>query len=183
MKSNFLLLTTLALSTFISNTTYALSCHQEANEIIKSYNLQPNDAEGGYFKLTYKLDDTSSDIPKSTAIYYFLKNEDHSLMHKLSNDIIYHFYAGDPVTMVLLKPDGSESTVTLGNDVLHQQQPQVVIPKNTWIGSYIAQGGCYALMGTTMTPGFDPKGYELGDRATLIDSYPEYKSEIVSLTK
>ena len=61
--------------------------------------------------------------------------------------------------------------------------PQIVIPKNTWIGSYVAKGGCYALMGTTMTPGFDPKGYELGDRSTLIKLYPEYKKEIIMLTK
>ncbi len=183
MKFKLPFLTMIALSTVFISQCYAYSCYQEVDEIIKLYQLQPNETEGGYFKLTYKLDDVGSDIPKSTAIYYFLKSENRSLFHKLSNDIIYHFYSGDPVTMVLLKPDGTGSVITLGNDVLHQQQAQVVIPKNTWIGSYVAKGGCYALMGTTMTPGFDPKGYELGDRSNLIKLYPQYKHEIVYLTK
>lgn len=178
-----LFLTMIVSSAIFSSQCCAYACHNEADEIIKLYNLQQNESEGGYFKLTYKLDDVGSDIPKSTAIFYLLKNEDRSLMHKLSSDIIYHFYSGDPVTMVLLKPDRTGSVITLGNDVLHQQQAQVVIPKNTWIGSYITKGGCYALMGTTMTPGFDPKGYELGDRMALIKVYPEYKNEIITLTK
>lgn len=183
MKFKLTFLTMIALSTVFVSQCYAYTYYQDADEIIKLYQLQPNEAEGGYFKLTYKLDDVGSDIPKSTAIFYLLKNEDRSLMHKLSSDIIYHFYSGDPVTMILLKPDGTESAITLGNDVLHQQQVQVVIPKNTWIGSYVAKDGSYALMGTTMTPGFDPKGYELGDRTALIKAYPEYKKEIIMLTK
>lgn len=183
MKFKFSFLTMIALSTVILSQCDAHSCYQDADDIIKLYQLQPNETEGGYFKLTYKLDDVGSDIPKSTAIFYLLKNKDRSLMHKLSSDMIYHFYSGDPVTMVLLKPDGTGSVITLGNNVLHQQQAQVVIPKNTWIGSYVANNGGYALMGTTMTPGFDPKGYELGDRSELIKVYPEYKKEIVMLTK
>lgn len=164
------------------STCYASSCSNDANEIIKLYDLQPSIPEGGYYKLTYKLDDTTSDIPKSTAIFYLLKSTDVSLMHKLSNDIIYHYYSGDPVNMLLLNPDGTGKQIILGNDVLNQQQVQVVVAKNTWIGSYVAQDGCYALMGTTMSPGFDPNGYELGNQSELIKAYPAYANEIIKLT-
>jgi len=182
MKFKFSFLAMIALSTFCVSQSYALNCNQKGDEIIKLYQLLPNETEGGYFKLTYKLDDEGSDVPKSTAIFYLLKNENRSLFHKLSSDIMYHFYSGDPVTMVLLNPNGTGSTLTLGSNVLRKQQVQVVIPKNTWIGSYVAKGGCYALMGTTMTPGFDPKGYELGNRSNLTEMYPQYKHDIFYLT-
>jgi predicted cupin superfamily sugar epimerase len=145
----------IAATTLNWTNSFASYCSDMSDKIIKLYDLQPAGDEGGLFKLTYKLDDPQSDVPKSTAIFYFLNNETKSLLHKVSSDIIYHFYSGDPVTMIQLKPDGTANIVILGNDILHGQQTQVVVPKNTWIGSYVSKSGCYALMGTTMTPGFD----------------------------
>lgn len=181
MKKQYLFLITFLVA-FNSN-GYATCCNpDDAEKIIKQYDLKPAASEGGYYKLTYKLDDPASDIPKATAIYYFLKKEDKSLFHKLNSDIIYHFYAGDPVTLIQLKPDGTGSTTILGNDIFNNQVPQVIVNQNTWMGAFVIKGGCYALMGTTMTPGFDPHGYELGNRWKLIQEYPEYKDQIIYLT-
>ena len=42
--------------------------------------------------------------------------------------------------------------------------------------------GRFALMGTTMAPGFDAKDFELGERATLIGRFPAHAGEITALT-
>jgi predicted cupin superfamily sugar epimerase len=41
----------------------------------------------------------------------------------------------------------------------------------------------YALLGTTMAPGFDYDDYESGRRAELIAQYPEYAAMVESLTR
>ena len=41
-----------------------------------------------------------------------------SLFHRLAFDEVWHFYAGDPLRLVLLHPDGSDEEVVLGGDVL-----------------------------------------------------------------
>lgn len=33
----------------------------------------------------------------STAIYYYISDEEFSALHRLKSDEIFHFYAGDPV--------------------------------------------------------------------------------------
>ena len=40
-----------------------------------------------------------------SAIYYFLTGSDVSVLRRVWGDMLYHFYAGDPVEMVLLDPD------------------------------------------------------------------------------
>jgi predicted cupin superfamily sugar epimerase len=52
-----------------------------------------------------------------------------------------------------------------------------------WQGSRLRPGGSYALLGTTMSPGFDYKDYETGSRETLTKLYPKHSSLIASLTR
>ena len=49
-------------------------------------------------------------------------------------------------------------------------------------GSCLAGGGKFALMGTTMAPGFELSDYEPGVRAVLIRDYPPFKKIIERLT-
>ena len=73
--------------------------------------------------------------------------------------------------MLQLLPDGSSRTITLGSDLAGEQQPQVVVRGGVWQGCKLAPGGKFALMGTTMSPGFDYADYETGDREQLIAQY------------
>jgi predicted cupin superfamily sugar epimerase len=80
--------------------------HNDADKIIKLYNLKVLQFEGGYFKQKYKIENNSSNkIPSATAIIFLLKLGDKSKLHKLSGDEVYHFYTGDPIRMLLLSPD------------------------------------------------------------------------------
>ena len=163
-----------------------------ADFIIKKYGLEPLPGEGGYYVQTYKSNEFihKSALPKryekerafGTAIYYLLTPETFSALHKLPTDEIFHFYLGDPVTMLQLFPDGTSTTVKLGSNIINDQKLQVVVPWNTWQGAHLDNGGEFALFGTTMAPGFEFSDMELGDRESLILKYPDKKDLIQRLT-
>jgi predicted cupin superfamily sugar epimerase len=73
--------------------------------------------------------------------------------------------------------------VILGQNVAAGEQVQFVVPAGVWQGSRIVGGGKYALLGTTMSPGFDPSDYEPGDRADLVARYPQHAASIQALTR
>ena len=120
--------------------------------------------------------------PFGTAIYYLLTPDTYSALHRLPTDEIYHFYMGDAVIMLQLHPDGTSELITLGKRIDKGEQLQVIVPKGTWQGSFLKEGGKFALMGTTMAPGFDFSDYEEGERAFLLKKYPEHRDLIIRLT-
>jgi predicted cupin superfamily sugar epimerase len=163
-----------------------------AQEIIERLGMSPLREEGGYFVEIYRSEEA---IPKQalperyrskrsfgTAIYYLLTPDTVSALHKLESDEIFHFYLGDPVTMLQLHSDGSTNVVALGQDIQASQHLQVVVPCGTWQGSFLQEGGEFALLGCTVAPGFDYRDYESGNRADLLKEYPEHEELIIRLT-
>ncbi len=155
--------------------------------------LVPLPVEGGYFAETYR---SSLRIPReslpglytagrpiATAIYYLLTPDTFSALHRLSGDEIYHVYLGDPVDLLLLHPDGTGEVLTLGQDLEAGMRLQTVAPGGAWQGSRLRDGGHFALLGTTMAPGFAFEDFELGDREALRQDYPAFADWIVSLTR
>lgn len=164
----------------------------DAQRLIEKLGLEPQPDEGGYFRETWRSAESlpadglperyGSDRHLGTAIYYLLTSDGFSHMHRLPTDEVYHFYLGDPVAMLQLHPDGTGTVVTLGSDILNGEVVQCVVPAGTWQGSRVAPGGNFALMGTTMAPGFDSSDYESGDRERLIASHAQFADLIDSLT-
>ena len=164
-----------------------------ADKIIALFNLKPHPEEGGYFVERYRSLETLSEkaLPSryqgirsfGTAIYYLLTPETYSAMHRLRSDEIFHFYLGDPVEMLQLFSDGSGRVCIIGSDILNGMQPQVVVPKGVWQGAKLLRGGNFALLGTTVSPGFERVDYESGHRDELVKSYPQYREWIIALTK
>ncbi len=164
-----------------------------AEELIKMFDMKILPEEGGYYSETHRSmhnlnisslpDEYNSERTLSTAIYYMLTPDTKSLLHRLPTEEIYHFYLGDPVLMLHLYPEGASSTVILGQDINQRQSVQLRVPKGVWQGSYLLEGGKFALMGTTMSPGFDFADYEMGGRVELTKLYPSQKDLIIKLTK
>jgi predicted cupin superfamily sugar epimerase len=164
-----------------------------ADQIRISLNLKPHPEEGGYFIETYRSSETISQkaLPSrykglralGTAIYYLLTPETFSAMHRLQSDEIFHFYLGDPVEMLQLWPDGSGRVVILGSDILNGMQPQVVVPRGVWQGARLLNRGRFALLGATVSPGFEFADYESGRREELVKSYLKFREFIIALTK
>ncbi len=163
-----------------------------AEDIIRQLGLLPHPKEGGYFRETYRSPETvpTQGLPAryphekafSTAIYYLLTPDTFSAMHRVRSDEVFHFYAGDPVQMLQLHPDGSHSIAIIGNDLAAGHVPQVVVAAGTWQGCMLVDGGRYALMGATVAPAFDYDDYEHGDRAMLSSRYPDCARMIERLT-
>jgi predicted cupin superfamily sugar epimerase len=164
-----------------------------AAEVMALLDLRPLPVEGGYYRETYRSAVTlpAAALPPrygggrcaGTAIYYLLTPDTFSALHRLPADEVFHFYLGDPVEMLQLSPDGGGRVVTLGHDLCAGQSPQVVVPAGAWQGSRLADGGRFALLGTTMAPGFDFADYEPGDRAALLTQYPAFAGLIRRLTR
>jgi predicted cupin superfamily sugar epimerase len=163
-----------------------------AQQIQDFLKLRPLPVEGGLFAEAYRSQHKlagnalpsaySGERASATAIYYMLTPDTFSAMHRLKGDEIFHFYLGDPVEMLMLKPDRTAEAVLLGQDIIAGMRLQHVVPGGTWQGSRLAPGGKYALMGTTMAPGFDSQDYEAGKRDELIALYPKYAPLIGFLT-
>ena len=157
-----------------------------ADEVTAILELQPHPVEGGFFRETYRSAETlrtrGADRSVSSAIYYLLTPKTVSALHRLPGDEVFHFYAGDPVRMLQLWPDGSTRTLTLGTDLKAGQVPQLVVPGEVWQGSVLADGGAWALLGATMAPGFDYADYTAAGRAELIRRYPAVAAMIGRLT-
>lgn len=160
-----------------------------AKEVIALLALRPLEGEGGYFAETYRTgwtiarDGYPAGRIASTAIYYLVTPEHFSALHRLRGDELYHFYAGDPLDLMLIHPNGRVETNRLGNDLEAGERPQALAPAGVWQGSALAPGGEWALVGTTMTPGFHPDDFELGERVALTASFPHASELIARLTR
>ena len=117
-----------------------------------------------------------------TAIYYLLEPGNFSEIHRLKSDEVFHFYAGDAVEMLQLLPSGGRKIV-IGNDLIRGERPQVTVARGVWQGSRLIEGGLWALLGCTVSPGFEFEDYETGDREELCAEWPEFDSEIRALTR
>jgi uncharacterized protein len=153
-----------------------------ADEVKQLLQLEPLAIEGGFFRETYRSswnvaaeylpDGIRGARSIGTAIYYMITPETFSALHRLPGSEIFHFYLGDPAIMLHLLPDGRVQSITMGSDLARGQQPQVVVRGGIWQGCKLAPGGKFALMGTTMSPGFDYADYENGNRDQLTAQYP-----------
>jgi predicted cupin superfamily sugar epimerase len=107
-----------------------------------------------------------------------------SALHRLTNgDEIFHFYGGDPVEMIQIDPNGELRTYTIGSDVLKGEEPQVIVPVNTWQALRLKDGGAWALLGTTVSPGFEFKNFELGIRDNMLNSFPQHRDQVLKFTR
>jgi hypothetical protein len=174
-----------------------------ASEIKEILHLVPH-FEGGSYRRTYEseekiaLDGRYKGLRHTgTAIYYLLEPDTFSEIHRLKSDEIFHFYLGDPVEMLQLaaprtnvtgsaEPEndpGMVERIIIGNDLTQGHMPQVLAPQGVWQGSRLLPGGSFALLGCTVSPGFEREDYEAGDRYTLIRQWPEFAGLIRALTR
>ncbi len=164
-----------------------------ADDLIRFLHLQPLPREGGWYRETYR---SSRRLPAaaltpsyraarsaSTAIYYLLTPDTFSALHRLPTEEVFHFYLGDPVEMLQLGPNPEDGgrIVILGSDLFAGQQVQMMVPAGVWQGSLLQAGGAFALLGTTLAPGFDFADYEAADRAALIAAFPAFAERIARL--
>jgi predicted cupin superfamily sugar epimerase len=154
-------------------------------EIIAALHLEPLPNEGGFFRRTYTSGITSANgRAVGTAIYFLITPAGFSALHLLQTEELWHFYAGDPVEHVTLDFVSKVGVkALLGTDLLHGQRPQLVVPPACWQGARLVPGGAWALLGCTMSPGWDEREFRLGQRDELLARFPGWETDIYALTR
>jgi hypothetical protein len=78
--------------------------------------------------------------------------------------------------------DGTGKVMRIGK-LESGERPQLVVPRGVWQGSRLISGGNWALLGCTVSPGFEFDDYETGDRSYLMEQWPEHREIIKALTR
>ncbi|KNA06405.1 hypothetical protein SOVF_181340 [Spinacia oleracea] len=182
-----------------------------SSDIVKKLNLQVH-VEGGFFIETFRDHSVSlskSQLPPqykvdravSTSIYFLLPSGCVSKLHRIPCAETWHFYLGEPLTIIELNEnDGSIKLTCLGPDLMENQQPQYTVPPNVWFGSFPTKDICistegvatkaaprdnenhYSLVGCTCAPAFQFQDFELAKRSELVSHFLKYESLISFLT-
>lgn len=163
----------------------------EAEEIIAKLNLKPLPHEGGYFTQSWKSAETLADgRPAATSIYFLLTSTEFSAFHRLRGVEIWHFYAGSAVEHFQLSSKTGLVRKLMGPDMLAGQVPQLIVPAEAWQAARVAAGAegavrteAWALLGCTMSPGWDDRDFVLGTCEQLIADFSAHASLIRALTR
>ncbi|CAL9215522.1 unnamed protein product [Arabidopsis halleri] len=183
----------------------------KSSEIVGKLNLRAHQ-EGGFFAETFRDSSvflSTSQLPPtfkvnravSTSIYFLLPSGSVSRLHRIPMAETWHFYLGEPLTVVELYDDGKLKFTCLGPNLLEgDQKPQYTVPPNVWFGSFptkdvhFSQDGTllkaeprdsdnhFSLVGCTCAPAFQFEDFELAKRSDLLSRFPQHESLITMLS-
>jgi uncharacterized protein len=126
--------------------------------IIAQLGLQPH-PEGGRYRETFRDIRCDADGRSfSTAIYFLLARGERSHWHRIDAVEVWHYYAGQALTLKIADEDGPRS-VRLGPDLAAGEQPQAIVPAHAWQAA--ESTGDWTLVGCTVAPGFEFAKFEM----------------------
>ena len=154
---------------------------------IKALELKKH-PEGGWFKEVYRSDgivsfdgqssEFNGDRNFSTSIYYLLEGTDFSAFHRIKSDELWHFYEGTSPIEILLISNNKIEKKRLGRTIQRNEHFQIAVPKNTWFAAHLVNKKGFAVVGCTVSPGFNFKDFEIADKE-LIKEFPNLEKEIL----
>ena len=149
--------------------------------------------EGGWYRETYRSKETMLSTDRSdrfpnnrsyaTALYFLLEQGQFSAFHKIKSDECWHFYAGDPLDVLMIDQFNKLTITKLGPNAETGEVFQFVVPANTWFASRPATGSAFSFVGCTVAPGFDFADFELADATSLTAAFPEHADTIQALCR
>lgn len=163
--------------------------NEKAKYYIQKLQLKKH-PEGGYYREIYRANEMFYiDQPKkslkrnvSTSIYFLLEGAQVSKFHKLKSDEQWHFYDGTAVKIFIIDEYGKLKEIILGKKIESGELFQTVIKKSNWFAAEVLSKKSYALIGCTVSPGFDFSDFELGKRKNLTEDYPKHIEIIKKFT-
>jgi predicted cupin superfamily sugar epimerase len=160
-----------------------------ADQVIETLGLIPH-PEGGYFAETFRsarhILSSAHPGPRraSTAIYFLLRSDDFSALHRVRSDEVWHYYAGDALELHLAGADGKWQVTRLGSELANGERPQAVVPADCHQAARpIAGPHGYVLCGCTVAPGFEFTDFEMPARAELLALFPQHAADVMALTR
>lgn len=164
---------------------------KSADYFIEKLNLTKH-IEGGAFSETYRseLIIPQANLPTgfkgdrnfSTAIYFLLSYGQFSAFHKILSDEMWHFYAGQTLTIYEIENNGNLITHKLGSDLEKGETYQCVIKAGNWFGSRCEVENGFSLAGCTVSPGFNFSDLILADKTDLMKEFPNIAQLIDEMT-
>jgi predicted cupin superfamily sugar epimerase len=161
----------------------------KAKHYVKKLKLKKH-PEGGYYREVYRSGELilGEHLPKrfkssrnfSTSIYFLLEGAQFSAFHYLQSDEIWHFYDGSDVIIYLINQNGRFSKKKVGKG--KKSKFQVTVEKNNWFAAELENKKSFALIGCTVSPGFEFDDFTLGNKQELIKKYSKHKKLIEKLT-
>ncbi len=161
-----------------------------AETLVKKLNLAPH-PEGGFYSRTYQSrlsvffgEKQSTKRAASTAIYYLLDKDNFSAFHRIKSDEIWHHYDGSPLVIHMIDAAGNYLKKILGHPInTENAEFQITVPATVWFAAELIHPSSHALVGCTVSPGFEFRDFELAERSALVKQFPEQQALITRLTR
>ncbi|MGX9426725.1 MULTISPECIES: cupin domain-containing protein [Bradyrhizobium] len=132
-----------------------------AADIIAQLDLKPH-PEGGHYRETFRdSEKDASGRSRSTAIYFLLGRGERSHWHRVDAVEIWHYYAGDALTLRIADASGQRE-IRLGPDLTAGEVPQAIVPAHAWQAAECT--GDWTLVGCTVAPAFEFAKFELAPK-------------------
>jgi hypothetical protein len=132
-----------------------------AADIIARLELKPH-PEGGHYRETFRDSQVNANGRAcSTAIYFLLGRGERSHWHRIDAVEIWHYYAGNALTLEIADDSGRRS-VRLGPGLADGETPQAIVPAQAWQSA--ESTGDWTLVGCTVAPGFEFAKFELAPK-------------------
>ncbi len=140
-------------------------------EVVQRFGLVPLEGEGGYFRIAHAFMQDGKKL--GGVIWYLITPDSFSSLHWLPTDEVWYHLEGDPVSQLVLRPDG-----TFSETLLHSGASAMsVVEGGCWQGTRLTEGWSqgYALCSTVMCPAYVHETYRQGTSG-LLSSYPDCNS-------
>jgi hypothetical protein len=133
-----------------------------AEQVIQLLGMEKH-REGGAFCETFRDHHVDHQgRPRATAIYYLLKEGEHSHWHTVDASEVWHHYAGAPMKLAVSVDGFGVERITLGRDLANGERPQGIVPAGAWQSA--SPVGGWSLVGCTVAPGFSFDGFDLAPK-------------------
>ena len=165
---------------------------KKAEHWIQHLDLKPH-PEGGFYKEMYRsnIEVSGKELPVgyhsqrrlATSIYYLLRSEDISRLHRLRSDELWYFHTGSTVTVYYIDTEGKKHKNLLGNNPDKAEHLSVLIPGGTLFCAEVAEPESFGLVSCVVTPGFEFEDFEMFEKDDLIQAFPKHLELIEKFSK
>lgn len=155
----------------------AIIPNQDRLETLKArLGLRHLEGEGGLFTEAYisnlSVEAGNGPSQASNGIYYALtKDHPQNHLHHLASDDYHILIEGGPADYYIFHPDGKAEAISLGADLEAGQSLMVPTPANCWKAIRLNQHAKYVLVGSVVTPAWNPNRIAIGAGQSFIDTY------------
>jgi predicted cupin superfamily sugar epimerase len=136
------------------------------DDVVSRLGLEPH-PEGGWFRETWRGEPGPDGRSVGTSIYFAVSSDSPSRLHRVDAAELFHWYAGDPVEQLVVTVDGSADVRRIGAALAADERPQALVPPGAWQGLRVSGPAGWALLGCTVSPGFEFAGFELAGPAEV----------------